>query len=362
MASKRKQDLLQQFNELRQGLNDVPALLQPTPMAQLEDLNLECYEISPIEPLHDTKGHITNITDEAMAIANEETREKLANIKTTVLSKDTSDYRKAVILMYIALDKIDTESPLTDLFRTAVEINEILYASSDKRSKVQILRLHNVTFVHNMLCRELFGSPVHVTRAKMFGRYFHAIVYHAPLLYRLISTSSLYTETQERMFNQLKSITHSTSNHNPTQIITNILVRIQEEEKSHHNSSQMCSDSEENEVSKLQKCLKSKTKLILSSLLNGNRSIDPIIRLTLRDFLAEGSNSWWKNTSKGVELFDATGSPEAIACTHHFRSSNSRTIDLFLMENWERCVEQNISLPCRDIRVFKWKTPMKQFF
>ena len=101
---KKKQDLLQQFNELRQGLNDVPALLQPTSMAQLEDLNLEYYEISPIEQLHDIKGHITNITDEAMAIVNEETREKLANIKTTVLSNDTlrcSDYRKAVILMYI---------------------------------------------------------------------------------------------------------------------------------------------------------------------------------------------------------------------------------------------------------------------
>ena len=233
----------------------------------------------------------------------------------------------------VALDKIDTESPLTDLFRTAVEIIEILYASSVKRSKVQILRLHNVTFVHNMLCREHFGSPVHVTRAKMFGRYFHAIVYHALLLYRLISTSSLYTETQERMFNQLKSITHSTSNHNPTQIITNILVRIQEEEKSHSNSSQMCLDSEENEVSKLQKCLKSKTNTVIS--FEWQQKYRPHYQAHLErlsDFLAEGSNSWWKNTSKGVEFFDTTGSPEAIACTHHFRSSNSRTIDLFLIE------------------------------
>lgn len=203
--------------------------------------------------------------------------------------------------MYIALEKIDTESPLTEHFRTAVEINEILYDSSDKRSQVQILRLHNVTFVHNMLCRELFPSPVHVTRAKMFRRYFHAIVYHAPLLYQLISTSSLYTETQERMSNQLKSITHSTSNHNPTQIITNILVRIQEEEKSYSNTSQMCLDSEENEVSKLQKCLKSKTNTVISfEWQKKYRSHYQAYLERLSDFLAEGSNSWWKNTSKGV--------------------------------------------------------------
>ena len=50
-------------------------------MAHLEDLNLEYYEISPIEPLHDIKGHITNIIDEAMAIAHGETLEKLSNIK-----------------------------------------------------------------------------------------------------------------------------------------------------------------------------------------------------------------------------------------------------------------------------------------
>ena len=33
---KRKQELLEEFNDLRQGLNDVPALLQPTPQAKLE--------------------------------------------------------------------------------------------------------------------------------------------------------------------------------------------------------------------------------------------------------------------------------------------------------------------------------------
>ena len=109
-----------------------------------------------------------------------------------------SDYRKAVIIMYMSLDKVDPASPLTELFRTAVEINEILYSTPDKRNKVRTLRLHNVTFVHGMLCRELFANPVRLTRAKMFGHYYHSIVYHTPLLQRIISPSSLYTELQER--------------------------------------------------------------------------------------------------------------------------------------------------------------------
>ncbi len=54
----KKPELSEQFDNLRQGLNDVPALLQPTPIqptpnANLHDLNLEKYEISPSEPLHD---------------------------------------------------------------------------------------------------------------------------------------------------------------------------------------------------------------------------------------------------------------------------------------------------------------------
>ena len=196
-------------------------------------MNLEKYEISPIEPLHDIKGHLSNIIEEATAIAKGEMLAKLQNIKKAVLSKDTlrcSDYRKAVIIMYMSLDKVDPASPLTELFRTAVEINEILYSTPDKRNKIQTLRLHNVTFVHDMLCRELFANPVRLTRAKMFGRYYHSIHYHTPLLQRIISPSSLYTELQERTFNQLKSITRSTSNHNPTQVLTNIFIRVQEEE------------------------------------------------------------------------------------------------------------------------------------
>ena len=65
----------------------------------------------------------TPVVEEAIAIA------ALKALKKAVLSKDTlrcSDYRKAVIMMYMVLDKIDSTAPLTELLRTAVEI---LYAT-----------------------------------------------------------------------------------------------------------------------------------------------------------------------------------------------------------------------------------------
>ena len=34
----------------------------------IEDLYLEKYEISPVEPLHDIKGHIANLIEEAITI------------------------------------------------------------------------------------------------------------------------------------------------------------------------------------------------------------------------------------------------------------------------------------------------------
>lgn len=48
------------FEELQRGITNVPVLLQGTPNIPLTELGLERYKISPIEPLHDLKGHLCN--------------------------------------------------------------------------------------------------------------------------------------------------------------------------------------------------------------------------------------------------------------------------------------------------------------
>ena len=54
-ARKRKPELERNFDELRRGIVNVPALLQGAPETPLVDLCLDKYEISPVEPLHDLK-------------------------------------------------------------------------------------------------------------------------------------------------------------------------------------------------------------------------------------------------------------------------------------------------------------------
>lgn len=197
VKGKLKPELSATFDELRQGINDVPAVLQPTPQSCVSTRLLQMYEISPIEPLHDIKGHIGNVIDETMKAVDGTQLEKLEEIQHTALGKDTvrcADYRKAVIVMYVTLRESEAPHKIIELFRTMVEMCELLYGNPLDRSKQNVLRLHNVTFTHCMLCRDLFGAPRTMTRTKMFGRCFHAITYHAPLMYRLISPSSLNTE------------------------------------------------------------------------------------------------------------------------------------------------------------------------
>ena len=43
------------------GTSRAHALCFNNNMKNMEDLNLQNYEVSPIEPLHDTKGHIKNV-------------------------------------------------------------------------------------------------------------------------------------------------------------------------------------------------------------------------------------------------------------------------------------------------------------
>ena len=142
-------------------------------------------------------------------------------IKSAMLNKDTLrciDYRKAAILLCKALHDNTADENLVHLHvvDTLVEIREILYASP--RS---VLCLHNLTFIQGRLCVRLFYSPKAISKRKMFGKYFHSLTTHAPLLNRIISLRSLNAELQERAFGQANAICKTTSNYHPDHIISN---------------------------------------------------------------------------------------------------------------------------------------------
>ena len=130
---------------LRGGIVNVPALLQGIPEMPLCKIGLEHYKISPVERLHDIKGHLCNIIDEVRVSLEGEVREKVEAICSTVLGKETlrgSDYRKGSILILKTLQELQPISPLTALLETAVEISEILYSGPLKHCSQSILRLH----------------------------------------------------------------------------------------------------------------------------------------------------------------------------------------------------------------------------
>ena len=56
---------------------------------------------------------------------------------------------------------------------------------------------HNATFIHGLLC---FSNPVTVTSCKMFGRFYHPLITHTPILFRITSMRSINIENQGRVF------------------------------------------------------------------------------------------------------------------------------------------------------------------
>ena len=129
---KKKNQLQEDLDNLQRGISTFPALIQNTPQTSLATLGLQLYEVFPAEPLHDLKGHFSNIVDETLHVAPTETKAVIQHIKQTTLNKSTlrgSDYRKAVILIYNNLLRCDNSHPsYKELFRTATEVSEILYS------------------------------------------------------------------------------------------------------------------------------------------------------------------------------------------------------------------------------------------
>lgn len=92
---------------------------------------------------------------------------------------------------------------------TLSEISRLAYLPSNERSPKTILRLHNTCFQHACFCVDFFGKCPKLT--KFFGIYYHSLTTHLPEVARIIAPSSLYTESEERIFSAFRGITRSTS-------------------------------------------------------------------------------------------------------------------------------------------------------
>ena len=349
--NKKKPELLQNLQNIQRGVANFPALTNNTP---LNDLGLDNYEVFPTEPLHDLKGHFSHLITEALKKAPTQTQSLIKKVTDTILNKTTlraSVFRKAATLIYSHLNENpEADKQYVELFRTAAEISELFYSHDYQRSDASILRLYNVTYIHAKLCKELFGDT---QNSAFFGRYFHSIVTHSPLVYRLISLRSVNTEMQERVFGQFKQITKSTSNQKPNGVLTNILIRWQEEAKAHC----VTLSAPESEISKLAQALPSKTNTVIpSSWLEHSDYQAHLERIS--DYLYPGPNMWWKQTQRGIEFCDIdSGQTNHLGLQYqhkmHFRSSTLTTVYEQQYQAWEQCINDGTNLPAKNIRCYK---------
>ena len=170
---------------------------------------------------------------------------------------------------------------------------------------------------------------------------------------RIISGLSANAEKQERIFNAIKRITNRTSNYHPGHIIPNVFIRLQAEKEL---------DIEQNDVarqqaviSNLAKCLKapSNTRIPLAMVRKYSREWQAHLQ-QVSDFLAEGEGVWWSKDEDTIEFHDITNHPttqEAGPALHHFRSSTLVEEVAYLNQHWQRCIEDQITIPTHIIRM-----------
>ena len=213
-----------------QDVQQVPTLLLDNPTQLLSDLNLQHYIILDCEPLHDLKGHLANLFRELPFVIDDQSLatecKQMIDIHLSKANITGADYRLAAIHL-LALLRGKAASNVTMLLLTIVEISKILYADDVERTPRSILRLHNLTWFHQELCRDTFKCLHKVSRQIFFGLYLHTLTCHASKQYELVCLKSCNAEHEERLFGQVKRIAENTSNRKPENILPNILLRLQ---------------------------------------------------------------------------------------------------------------------------------------
>ena len=124
------------------------------------------------------------------------------------MEKNGSDYRKRLLYVYTWLIEFLSNYFVTTLFVTLSETKEIAYSSDDERSPQRLLQMTNLIFQHALIIHIYIRDDlVSLTPRKCFGVYLHAIMKHAGLRYRIVSSRSANTEKEEVMFTSIKTDT-----------------------------------------------------------------------------------------------------------------------------------------------------------
>ena len=138
-------------------------------------------------------------------------------------TRRTFDYRCALIVLAKQSFKIISSKLVQHLLTTLVEIQRTAYSGEAERTPKSVLRLHNMTCYHGILCREVLGFKLkELTTCKLYGNYYHNITSHAPMQHRLVNDSHAMLKNRNGFLIPQPIFTKSTSSYNPSYIIGNI--------------------------------------------------------------------------------------------------------------------------------------------
>ena len=355
---KRKDNLVCSLKEILKGVR-VPSLLLQNPTQALEEISLKDYTIMDCEPLHDLKGHLSNLFEELPKLLDATLAQDVSAVLHADLgTKETKrggDYRLTLVHVLALLKRRTPPAPILQLIKTALDISELLYAEDAKRSPKCILRLYNTTWLHFELCSELLSSTSTVSHRRMFGVYLHSITFHAPQQYEIVNLKSTNTEHEERLFGQAKDMVHKATNRQPHNVIPNILLRLQAKQKrgDMYSSYYACSS----RISKAHKELNesSANTTVTQDFLTGrmNSWQEHLKRIAL--FLKPGDGVWWQPVAEGYEFFDGTEEPDTRPegpPLQHFRDVTLQEIYRMKQSVWQEVYEQNIVLPTPYIKLY----------
>ena len=98
--------------------------------------------------------------------------------------KRCCDNRKILLVLTLGLYGI-INGEIHRLFMTLSEIQRILYLNDEYRTPCEVLRLYNSSFEHFILLKKIFPDSLEkLTCEKLFGKYMHNLLVHAPLQLR----------------------------------------------------------------------------------------------------------------------------------------------------------------------------------
>ena len=353
-----KPQLQEELTEILSGAQRVPTLLILNPTQPLSSLNLPRYEVLDCEPLHDLKGHLSNLLPEIPHLLPPGLKEQCQQLLNSTIQKQKlsgATLRTAAIKLFLKLLQHEAANPLVvHLVHTAVKISEIFYSNESKRSPKTILQLYNVTWLHHELCAHLIHSPKLQTRSHLFGIYMHDISVHAAPQYEIVCLRSTNSESQERLFSQIKQTSLRATNRKVETVLPTVLLSLQAKQKITAGTAMKGQDTMVSSVAKHVPAYTGTTfdkAFVHKGLHSWQAHLHRICH-----YLKHGEGVWWSQDARVYRFHDSDADPDSHSegpTLNHFRHTSLPDVYRQNDEIWHDLIQSNTSLPTTKIRIYQ---------